>query len=745
MRAIFKFFKVTIISLLVIVFLAFVSIAIFAYFFDLNKYKSEISAIVEKQIGRKFSINGDAKLGISLIPTLELNDVTLANATWSKNPNMLSLERLDVQVSIMPLLKKEIEIYKAILIKPMIYLEVNKQGQANWDFSSLQAAVLGYKLYASTTTTATDIVVENASTEIKLPIEGLFAKNILIENGLVEFNNQQTAQDIRLQITKFNLTSKSMDDDMNLVFDINFNGDDIKGTAKVGSLKSLMHAYNPYPIELDVKAFGVGAKVDGSVIGVLEDDIHYIMNLNVSNPKGNFGAPQASFIGTVDGNLKKVKVNIETLNVEDNIVTGNVDADISGKVPSVNAVLNSELINLMSFAQTASSSFDIPSLISSANASEMIPATPIPYEFLQMANANVKLNINSLIVDKDIRFDGVSLTAKLKDGVLKVSPLVAKAGNGTITINADVNSNNKSVKLVALSKDIEIQKLYRALEPSDTKNFAIIRGGQAELDINVETTGLTARALADNLNGHAIVIVNKSTVNSGDLALFKGNIFGQIIDMLKLRQKRNVETTLNCAVVRADIVGGKLNFPNGIAFDTTDFKLSSDGSANLRNDKISFTIKPFSGVVSDVNIAQAFSSLLQVNGTIQNPTIGLDKKQTAKAVIGLATNAPIYMASSIVLDASSAPCYTALANTRYSELFPKPTGAVATGQDAYKDVEKAVKTTIKEVGKGVKDSAKLTKKGLKGTAGELKDAATDIEDTAKEVINLFKNKKKKPQ
>ena len=69
--------------------------------FDLNKYKSYASQLVEEQLGRKFAINGEASIGISLVPTLILEDVELANADWAANPQMVKIQRLELKFALM--------------------------------------------------------------------------------------------------------------------------------------------------------------------------------------------------------------------------------------------------------------------------------------------------------------------------------------------------------------------------------------------------------------------------------------------------------------------------------------------------------------------------------------------------------------------------------------------------------------------------------------------------------------------
>ena len=129
-----KFLKFILWSLPVLLLLIIGAIFVFIKTFDLNKYKTQISDIVYEKTGRKLTLNGHAGLKISLIPTIELNDVTFSNASWAKNPNMIEAKTIDVTFSLMPLLKKELVVNKIYLNEPLIYLSVNEKGVANWDF-----------------------------------------------------------------------------------------------------------------------------------------------------------------------------------------------------------------------------------------------------------------------------------------------------------------------------------------------------------------------------------------------------------------------------------------------------------------------------------------------------------------------------------------------------------------------------------------------------------------------------------
>lgn len=730
MKKIFKFLKVTIVSLLVLILTLMLGIYIyFNFFFDLNKYKPMISKIVYEQTGRNLEIKGNASLGISLVPTLELEDVSFENAKWSVHPEMVKLARLDIKISLLPLLQKNVEINQIVLVKPEIYLEVNKDGVANWDFAVKEAMKSLNSQYAQGEIILTDA---NVSNKLDLPISAAMI-NVMIEDGIVKMKNAQTGQDISLSIKELSVSSKSADDDLSVVFDLIFNGEDIKGTAKFGSVKSLLGSFEPYPISIKAKAFGVNAVVDGSVINALSKDIRYAINLDVYNPRDNFGAPRTRLEADVDGGMKSVDVKINSLDVEGNIITGEILADISGTIPSVEASLRSNLINLPTIMPAKKEAkFEMPSLISSAHASKLVPETEIPYELFLLADAAVVLKIESLIVNDDVTIDGVSLNANLKDGVLELNPVVLGFNKGTINIDAKVIAQDEIVLMNVLSKNIVIQEVYKGIAAGDDNKFAIVSGGGADIKINIDSYGKTANQLAENLNGKMVVIVKESKMKTGELDLFSGSVFSKTIknvsNLLKVGTKKpKAQMTLNCAVIRSDIQKGKLNFPDGIAFDTDEFKLSSNGYVNLRDDKLSFNLTPFSGNMNDVaNITRLLSSFVKVTGTLDNPTVGIDETAIQKTAGGVITGA-----ASAFTASSTAPCYGALKGTEYSTIFPEPKGVASV------DVKKTVDNVINKSSEAAKTSADNLKKEFLETGTVSKESVQKEIDSAKDLLNSF--------
>src|SRR5204863_4094027 len=82
------------------------------------------------------AINGAIDLKLSLEPKVVLNDVTFSNAAGSKVADMVRAKRVELQVALLPLLSRRFEVVELKLSDPVIVLETDAQGRANWQFGS---------------------------------------------------------------------------------------------------------------------------------------------------------------------------------------------------------------------------------------------------------------------------------------------------------------------------------------------------------------------------------------------------------------------------------------------------------------------------------------------------------------------------------------------------------------------------------------------------------------------------------
>ncbi len=709
-----KFFKVLFFVIMVLILGVLGGGYYFLKTFDLNEYKKYAEDLASKELGRKLTINGEASLGISLIPTLVINDVEVANAPWAQYPQMVKVKQLTLEFALLPLLQKQVIINNITLSEPEVYLEVSAEGKENW--------VLGAEEKAAAKNLPEPKMPQKTAEEVKLPVAetsqeivnaeptpanalvaGFAAKNVTIQNAILMFDDLKAKSQVNVAINSFNLSMNSMDAPINISFDVNYDHQPIIGQAVLGSVNEFLKAENPYAVDVNVKAYQIQAKAKGVLKNIMSD-IGYDLAVNVYNPAGNFGAPETTLIADLSGNTKNIKADISSLTVAGNVIAGMVEANINAATPYIKANLNSAQIDLQSFSQSKPMALNLPdfSIIGTAQASQLVPDEKVPYEVLNTLNADVILNVKNLIVNEAVSAQNVALTAGLKNGVLNVKPLVFDFGQGNIDAQLNVDSKTQKIVLKLNSKNILLQDLHKEFVVEGPKDFGIKSGGQTQVFADVTTQGATYRQLVQNLNGQVVTIVGESVVNTGSLHFLTGNILTQLLSMIDLKVNKNPEVNLQCAVVRTDLGSGKAKFPQSIAIQSKQLNLVSDGVINMVNDKISFTVTP-SFSLSDTNVAQALSSFIKVEGTLENPKISLDEKQALQTLVGVATTGPAFIGSQLILDSGSSPCWTALQKTPFANQFPAPSKVSTIKNDAVKDSKAAVKDAGKQIEKSVRE------------------------------------------
>ena len=210
--------------LLVLVLLVIAGLAALIFTTDINQYKDQIIEVVKNNTGRDFQINGELKLAPSLVPTIAVEGVELGNANWAKEKNMLSVGRFEAQVSLLPLLKKNIQVNRLILIEPNIQLETDNNGNGNWVFENIE------KKEEKTT--------EEPTSATALP--ALAINEVQIEKANISYTDGKTGQTTKVVIDEVTLTSSSFSEPMELTIKAAINEAPLTATATLGSIDNLL-------------------------------------------------------------------------------------------------------------------------------------------------------------------------------------------------------------------------------------------------------------------------------------------------------------------------------------------------------------------------------------------------------------------------------------------------------------------------------------------------------------------------
>jgi AsmA protein len=185
--------------------------------------KNKVAALVEQKTGRKLTITGDTSFRLFPNIAVSLDDITLSNPPGMKGKPLVKMAALRTRLKLMPLLRGQTEIDSLALIKPRFHLQVDKQGNRNWDFNK----------------TGMDRKAKTRNTRNK-PAGKRFSLNMVsINDGTVRYTNAMDRIDEQIQAINFTLTHETSDA-LTAKGNLRWHNEIMHITSKIGALDNLL-------------------------------------------------------------------------------------------------------------------------------------------------------------------------------------------------------------------------------------------------------------------------------------------------------------------------------------------------------------------------------------------------------------------------------------------------------------------------------------------------------------------------
>ncbi len=171
-------------GLLLIVMLGAVYLVLVNY--DFNELKPRITRMVRDATGRDLKLGGNIKLAFGFSPKLVVRDVSLGNAAWGSQADMIKVDELQAQARLLPLLFGDVKLEHIGLSGVDLLLETDPSGRGNWDV-------------------APDPRSSTKSGEFKVP--RIDVDSIRVENLHVTFRNGRTGSKTRSTLARLDVAN----------------------------------------------------------------------------------------------------------------------------------------------------------------------------------------------------------------------------------------------------------------------------------------------------------------------------------------------------------------------------------------------------------------------------------------------------------------------------------------------------------------------------------------------------------
>jgi len=127
-----KLLKFLIGALFLLIGLIVVAVIVLPLIVDPNDYKDEMAAAVREKTGRTLEIEGDISLSVFPWLGLDIGPTRLSNAEGFADPDMASMDAVQVRIKLVPLLSKQLEVDTVKLSGLKLNLAKDKSGRTNW-------------------------------------------------------------------------------------------------------------------------------------------------------------------------------------------------------------------------------------------------------------------------------------------------------------------------------------------------------------------------------------------------------------------------------------------------------------------------------------------------------------------------------------------------------------------------------------------------------------------------------------
>ena len=484
---------------------------------------AQISDAVKSSTGRTLTMGDD--VGLTLFPSVGVtaSNVAFGNAPGSAEANMATLDGLEVQLKVLPLLTGEVEIERFVLVKPVIRLEIDKQGRPNWVFGEAKPATSGESASGGGSSVA---------------LGDLRLGDVRLTDGQVFYSDARTGVAEEVRNVNLTISLPALSQPLKAEGDLVWHDKKIDLDVALEKPDAFLDgAVSPASVAVDGEPLALkfagslanpgGIKVDGD----LSLDVPSVRGLAawagspIDMPGDTLGPLSIKGTVAVDGAVYGVKdadIKLDAITAK-----GSFSADTGGAKPYLKGQLAVGDLDVNPYlpAETQGGGTAAGTPADSNAGSEGWSEEPMDFSGLKAANLDFDLSVDSILIRK-IQIGKGALALKLKDGVftadLKELALYEGKGSGSVTLDG-------SGKVPSLKKSFTLEGVQAQPLLTDAAGFDRL-AGTAKADYAITAQGASQMDMVKNLNGKGAVKFENGAIVGINLAAMVRNVSTAFLD-----------------------------------------------------------------------------------------------------------------------------------------------------------------------------------------------------------------------
>ena len=635
-------------GVVVLVVLLLGAVAIIVATMDTRTLLAPIEAQLERATGRDVSLGTQARIDLSLTPTLVLTDVTLGNAKWGSAKEMVRAKRVEAQLALLPLLSRRVDLVRFTLVEPTILLETDSQGRGNWTFGEPPAA----------SAKPADPVADAA---------GAFGLGeFAVEKGDVRWRDGRTGEVTPIRIERLYLRARDPGKPVVAEFSGSVGDVPLVLEGHFGPLAALRAKQWPWPVSVKGEVAGrkteVTTKVRETQQGLEASDLVLVVGNTTMRGLVVYAARSPRpFV--------RFSIDAETITPSDLAIAGGAAATaVSGRAPPV------------------------VSKPAAKPDARLFSSAPIPLGGLTAFDAEGTLGIGKLVLRDGRNAQSVRAKLALADGRLDISEFAGNLLGGSVQGRLVLDARNE--KNASLALKLDAQNLDLAALMAIAGAARDVKGGKTEIHLDVNARGGSLRGFASTLNGSVVARVGNArwiSTSAGSPAAMD-----QLASAFNPLRTSGASTDLKCVGVRLPFKSGVARFDRGIGLETDALGVAASGTIDLSSETLDLLLHPRIKDRSGIDLAR-IAGAVRVQGPLNAPRVALNPVGTITAAGDIAALARGGRAALLGALAPTAPsgaseCSVALGAAR-AEVAPMrgaETPSRAPANDPAREVNRAL-------------------------------------------------------
>ncbi|MBV9619668.1 MAG: AsmA family protein [Gammaproteobacteria bacterium] len=583
--------------------------------FPWNRLKHPIERMASAQLGRPVRIEGPLRAHVwSFNPTFDAEGLTVADPPWEERPLLLRVERLQVQLQLLSLLRSNLVLPRVMILRPDLYLHRERSGRVNWSFEN----------QAPTN--------ERNKKPAKLPV----VRDLLIEGGKLDIADDIRRLKVQGSIDARQQGSQENPQALRIAGQGTLNREPFAMQVTGGPIMNLQPG-DPYPFDLHISAGDVRLEAGGklrrpfdladllltfNVRGRDLADLFYLTQVTLPN------TPPYSLRFDLDrkGNTVKLSNIAGTLGESD--ITGAVDLDFSRKRPNARGKLTSKRLRMRDFVASVGAPTGKPSTLQPQKSppppkardpnARLFPDSRLQVDRVRAMDADVQYEAGSVELGT-LPMRQLAMHIKLNEGVLGLAPVRFTLEQGRVEADAQIDAR-QDVPLVKLDLRLRDLKLdqFKGKAPNATPPLS----GVLQARTRIEGRGDSVHRVLANGNGTLTAVLPGGEVNAA-FAELTG------IDIAKglglLMSKSDAREPLRCGLTQFDIRQGDMQVQTFV-IDAQDVRITGKGDIRLGPEQLNLEIR---GQPKKLRLTR-LRTPIELRGHLLDPHVGIDVGATAK-------------------------------------------------------------------------------------------------------------------